>query len=65
MLSLARLFGQVLLNIMPDLQKTPSRDRKIVAVGLARLLTQSQRMVAEPCIRQWYVFIHSPISIVE
>lgn len=32
----------------------PTKDRKVAAVGLTRLLTQSQVMLREPAVAQWY-----------
>jgi len=53
----------VLQNILPDLQKTPQRDRKIVAVGLSRLLTQSDRMLSPPLVQQWPVAMHALVKL--
>ena len=53
MANLNRIFGNVLQAVLPDLQKTPSRNRKIVIVGLVRLLTQSTYMRSPPGSAQW------------
>ena len=37
---------------MPDIQKTPPKDRKIVTIGLANLLTKSQQMLG-PGVAAW------------
>ena len=31
----------------------PTKDRKVAAIGLTRLLTQSQVMLREPAVAQW------------
>jgi hypothetical protein len=41
-------------KILPDVQRTPAKDRKIVMAGLAVLLTQSQYMLTEG-VSAWYV----------
>ena len=50
-----RLFAQVLPVLLPDAQKAPTKDRKIIAVGLANLLAKSETMLTEPSIRAWSV----------
>lgn len=50
-----RLFAQVLPVLLPDVQKAPTKDRKIIAVGLANFLALSDTMLREPSIRAWYV----------
>ena len=57
------IFLPVLQNILPDLQKTPARDRKIVAVGLSRLLTQSDRMLSPPLVQQWPVAMQALVKL--
>ncbi|GAA5967687.1 hypothetical protein JCM11641_005736 [Rhodosporidiobolus odoratus] len=47
------LFAQVLPILLPDAQKIPTKDRKLVAVGLANLVTKSTKMLSEPHIRAW------------
>jgi exportin-2 (importin alpha re-exporter) len=32
----------------------PPKDRKLAAVGLTRMLTQSAFMLQEPSVRAWY-----------
>jgi hypothetical protein len=41
--------------VLPQLQKTSAKDRKVVSVGITRLLTQSQTMLSEPLAKAWYV----------
>jgi len=41
-------------KILPDVQRTAAKDRKIVMAGLAVLLTQSQYMLTEGA-SAWYV----------
>ncbi|MBZ6398064.1 MAG: hypothetical protein LBF18_23950, partial [Pantoea sp.] len=50
-----RLFGQVLPVLLPEVQKVPMKDRKMVAVGLGNLLTKSSALLNEPNVRAWYV----------
>ena len=57
------VFAHLLPAVLPDLQKTPARDRKIVAVGLSRLLTQSQRMLAPPYAQQWAPTLQALIKL--
>ncbi|KDE04885.1 hypothetical protein MVLG_04744 [Microbotryum lychnidis-dioicae p1A1 Lamole] len=47
------LFGQVLLVLIPEVQKAPEQNRKVIAVGLANILTHSLIMVEEPHVRAW------------
>lgn len=47
------LFAQVLPVLLPDVQKAPTKDRKIIAVGLSNILTKSPTMLQEPSIRAW------------
>ena len=48
------LWAQILSNfVVPQVPKVPTKDRKIAAVGLTRLLTQSQIMLREPAVQQW------------
>ncbi|KAK0534025.1 importin-alpha export receptor [Tilletia horrida] len=39
--------------ILPEMQKIAERQRKIVAVGLTRLLTNSTIMLSEPHVKAW------------
>lgn len=49
-----QLWSQVLLNfITPQVPKLPVKDRKLAAVGVTRLLTQSAYMLREPSVRAW------------
>ncbi|GAA5843511.1 hypothetical protein JCM9279_000773 [Rhodotorula babjevae] len=47
------LFAQVLPILLPDVQKAPTKDRKVIAVGLANFLTKSPKMLNEPHVRAW------------
>ncbi|GAA5999813.1 hypothetical protein JCM10207_005923 [Rhodosporidiobolus poonsookiae] len=47
------LFAQVLPVLLPEVQKAPTKDRKLIAVGLANILTKSPKMLAEPHVRAW------------
>ncbi|GAA5820705.1 hypothetical protein JCM11251_003120 [Rhodosporidiobolus azoricus] len=47
------LFAQVLPVLLPEVQKAPTKDRKVIAVGLANLLTKSNKMLSEPHVRAW------------
>lgn len=48
-----RLFAQVLPVLLPDLQKVPIKDRKVIMVGLANILTKSSIMLTSPSIQAW------------
>jgi len=43
--------------LLPEAQKVPTKDRKLVVVGLTNLLTRSTKMLNEPHVRIWWVFI--------
>ncbi len=47
------LFGQVLPVLLPEVQKAPTKDRKLIAVGLSNLLARSQSLLTEPNVRAW------------
>ncbi|KAM0791591.1 hypothetical protein ACM66B_006034 [Microbotryomycetes sp. NB124-2] len=47
------LFGQVLPVLLPEALKAPLKDRKVIAVGLSNLLTQSNTMLTSPTINAW------------
>lgn len=47
------LFAQVLPVLLPNVQKAPTRDRKIIAVGLATLLSDSSKMMEQPTVAVW------------
>ncbi|CDO76999.1 hypothetical protein BN946_scf184298.g26 [Trametes cinnabarina] len=48
------LWAQILANfVIPQAPKMPPKDRKVVIVGLTRLLTQSSLMLREPLIQAW------------
>lgn len=49
-----RLWGQVLANfVIPQLPKMPTKDRKLAAVGMTRMLTQSEYTLRDAST--WYV----------
>lgn len=48
-----RLFAQVMPVLLPEAQKVPTKDRKLVVVGLTNLLTRSTKMLNEPHVRIW------------
>lgn len=53
---IARLWSQILTGfVIPQVPKMPHKDRKVVAVGLTRILTESQVMLSEPASRNWCV----------
>ncbi|KAH6910802.1 importin alpha re-exporter [Coprinopsis sp. MPI-PUGE-AT-0042] len=48
------LWPQVLTNfIIPQAPKVPHKDRKLVVVGMIRLLCQSKSMMQEPMVQSW------------
>lgn len=48
-----RLFAQVLPVLLPEVQKAPTKDRKIIAVGLANILSRSRTMLVAPSVAAW------------
>ena len=51
-----RLWSQLLTNfIIPEAPKSPPKERKVVIVGLTRLLSQCSLMLQEPRAQSWYV----------
>ncbi|OAX36460.1 Cse1-domain-containing protein [Rhizopogon vinicolor AM-OR11-026] len=49
-----QLWSQILGNfIIPQVPKMPHKDRKIAAVGLIRMLTQSVTMLTPPSAQSW------------
>ncbi|KZT00874.1 uncharacterized protein LAESUDRAFT_731806 [Laetiporus sulphureus 93-53] len=49
-----QLWPQILANfVVPQAPKMPPKDRKVVVVGLTRLLTQSAYMLQEPSVQAW------------
>ncbi|KAI0933051.1 hypothetical protein AcW1_000014 [Taiwanofungus camphoratus] len=49
-----QLWSQILANfVIPQTPKMAPKDRKVVVVGLTRLLTQSTLMIQEPSIQAW------------
>ncbi|KAG1763112.1 CAS/CSE protein [Suillus occidentalis] len=49
-----QLWSQILVNfIVPQVPKMPHKDRKVAAVGLIRMLTQSTIMLTPPSAQSW------------
>ncbi|KAI6026014.1 CAS/CSE protein [Pisolithus marmoratus] len=49
-----QLWSQILTTfIIPQVPKMPHKDRKVAAVGLTRMLTESEVMLTEPAARNW------------
>lgn len=46
--------------VVAQVLKMPHKDRKLVAVGLTRMLTESRVMLSEPTSRSWYVLRVTP-----
>jgi hypothetical protein len=46
-------FSKMLEKTLPDIQKTPAKDRKLVMVGLTCLLTKSEKMLSAPGVNAW------------
>ncbi|GAA5939353.1 importin-alpha export receptor [Sporobolomyces koalae] len=57
------LFAQVLPVLLPEAQKVPTKDRKLVAVGLTNLLTRSSKMLNEPHVRIWSATMESLLKL--
>jgi exportin-2 (importin alpha re-exporter) len=50
------IFAGIMQGILlPQAPKTAVKDRKVVSVGLTRLLTQSETMLTEPLVKAWWV----------
>lgn len=53
-----RLWSQIVGNfVAPQAPRMPPKDRKVVVVGLTRLLTQSVLMLQEPSVNAWLVVV--------
>jgi hypothetical protein len=51
------LWSQVLANIViPQVPKMLPKDRKVVAVGLTKLLTESKFMLQDANVQSWWVY---------
>lgn len=51
-----RLWSQILANfVIPQVPKMPQKDRKVVVVGLTRLLSQSTLMHQGALVQSWFV----------
>lgn len=49
-----RLWSQILTNfVIPQIPKMRIKDKKLTAIGVTRLLTQSTVMLSEPSVRLW------------
>ncbi|KIJ59904.1 hypothetical protein HYDPIDRAFT_99775 [Hydnomerulius pinastri MD-312] len=49
-----QLWSQILTGfVVPQVPKMPHKDRKVAAVGLTRMLTESTVMLSEPSVRTW------------
>ncbi|KAF8452427.1 CAS/CSE protein [Boletus edulis BED1] len=49
-----QLWSQILMGfVIPQVPKMPHKNRKVTAVGLTRMLTESQVMLSEPASRSW------------
>lgn len=52
--TLSRLWSQILGNfVVPEVPKIPTKDRKVVVVGLTTLLTRSSVMVQDNLANIW------------
>ncbi|KAI0340315.1 Cse1-domain-containing protein [Trametopsis cervina] len=48
------LWSQILDSVVvPQISKLPTKDRKVAAIGLTRLLTQSSIMLRDPIVQTW------------
>ena len=53
------LWSQILINfVIPQTPKMLTKDRKVAAVGMTRLLTQSAIMLKEPAVQSWCVNLY-------
>ncbi|KAG2159252.1 CAS/CSE protein [Suillus bovinus] len=60
----AQLWSQILVNfIVPQVPKMPHKDRKVAAVGLIRMLTQSTIMLTPPSTHNWHPAFVSVIKL--
>ncbi|KAH8547636.1 putative importin-alpha export receptor [Umbelopsis sp. PMI_123] len=61
------LFAQMLnLVVLPELQKVADpKDRKTCAIGLTRLLTQTDKMLAEPYVGLWPTIFTALLKLLE
>ncbi|GAA5824131.1 hypothetical protein JCM5353_006154 [Sporobolomyces roseus] len=57
------LFAQVMPVLLPEAQKVPTKDRKLVVVGLTNLLTRSTKMLNEPHVRIWSTMMESLLKL--
>ncbi|KAJ3756512.1 CAS/CSE protein [Lentinula raphanica] len=59
-----RLWGQILTNFMlPLVPKMPTKERKMTAVGMTRLLFQSRLFKQEPSVEHWPDALQSLIKL--
>jgi len=60
----ANLWPSLLADILlPTLPKAPSKDVKVIAVGLVKLVTQSEAMLTEPCVRTWPLALNALLKL--
>lgn len=61
------MFGMVIERIfIPDMAKVSSQmNRKIVAVGLSKILTQCPRMLTAPYVQAWPRLLQALIELFE
>jgi exportin-2 (importin alpha re-exporter) len=59
------IFGGILQGIiLPQVVKIPVRDRKVVAVGMTKLLTQSTTMLSPPLSTSWPKTLDSLLALI-
>lgn len=63
----AAMFGMVIERVfIPDMAKVSSEmDRKIVAVGIAKLLTDCPAMLAQPYVQNWSRLLQALVELFE
>ena len=53
---LSRLWSKILNNfLIPEAPNFSTKDRKLAAIGITRMITESTFMLQEPSVRSWYV----------
>ncbi|KAK7436636.1 importin-alpha export receptor [Stygiomarasmius scandens] len=58
------LWTQILNNfVLPQIPKTPPKDRKLAAVGITRLLFQSRMSIQPPQVQSWPTLMASLIKL--
>ncbi|XP_011193485.1 exportin-2 [Zeugodacus cucurbitae] len=63
----ANMFGMVIDRVfIPDMAKVTSEmDRKIVAVGMAKILTECPAMLAPPYVQRWSALLQALVELFE